>query len=210
MVPRINQVQVNPKKDLTFATALRYIMRQDPDVIMVGEIRDRETAEMAVRSAMTGHIVLSTVHANDAPSTATRLTTMGVEAFLAASALSLVVAQRLVRRVCPHCKHEVKPPEEKLMALGLATSRVKPSRFFEGRGCQECRMRKHLGRVAIFEMLEVDAGLKEMIAASAPAHEVSAAAAKRGMLTLRESGLRKVEAGITTVDEVLRVCLQEA
>ncbi len=210
MVPRINQVQVNPKKDLTFVTALRYIMRQDPDVIMVGEIRDGETADMAVRSAMTGHIVLSTVHANDAPSTATRLVTMGVENFLAASALSLVVAQRLVRRVCPHCKTEVKADPDKLLALGLATSRVKPTRFYEGRGCQECRMRKYLGRVAIYEMLEVDSEVKLMIAESAPAHKLNEYATKKGMLTLRESGLRKVEHGITTVDEVLRVCLQEA
>ncbi len=209
MIPRINQVQVNPRKELTFATALRFIMRQDPDVIMVGEIRDRETAEMAVRSAMTGHIVFSTVHANDAPSTATRLLTMGVEPFQAASALSLVVAQRLVRRICPHCRVEVSPPEEKLLGLGLATSREKPEHYFEGKGCQECRMRKYIGRVAIFEMLEVDAEVKELIAQHAPAQAIAEVAKRRDMRTLRESGLRKVAAGTTTVDEVLRVCLQE-
>jgi type IV pilus assembly protein PilB len=209
MIPRINQVQVNPRKELTFATALRYMMRQDPDVIMVGEIRDTETAEMAVRAAMTGHIVFSTVHANDAPSTATRLVTMGVEPFQAASALSLVVAQRLVRRICPHCRTEVTPPEEKILGLGLATSKIQPEHYYEGKGCQECRMRKYLGRVAIFEMLEVDAEVKDLIAERAPAQTITQVATRRGMLTLRESGLRKIGAGITTVDEVLRVCLQE-
>ena len=141
---------------------------------------------------------------------ATRLVTMGVECFLAASALSLVVAQRLVRRVCPHCRIEVNGDPDKLMALGIATSRVKPTRFYEGRGCQECRMRKYLGRVAIFEMMEVDAEVKQMISENAPSHTLSEYASKKGMLTLRESGLRKVEQGITTVDEILRVCLQEA
>ncbi|MFN0149509.1 MAG: GspE/PulE family protein [bacterium] len=208
-IPRINQVQVSPRKDLTFVTALRYIMRQDPDVIMVGEIRDRETAEMTVRAAMTGHMVLSTVHANDAPMTATRIVTMGVEPFQAASALALVVAQRLVRRVCPHCKIEVDAPVEKLMGLGTLAERSRPKRFFEGTGCSECRKRKYLGRIAIFEVLPIDNEIKELIAQRAPAQAIAEVAARRGMQTLRESGLRKVEQGLTTVDEVIRVCLQE-
>ena len=209
MIGRINQVQINVRKDLTFATALRYIMRQDPDVIMVGEIRDVETAEMGVRAAMTGHIVLSTLHANDAPSTATRLVTMGVEPFQAASALSLVVAQRLVRRLCKHCRFETKPDENALRGLGLATSRVKPEHYYEAKGCAECRGRKYSGRVAIFELLEIDSTLREMISARRPAQEIAEVAMGRGMTTLRESGLRKVDSGMTTVEEVLRVCLQE-
>jgi type IV pilus assembly protein PilB len=134
---------------------------------------------------------------------------MGVEPFQAASALSLVVAQRLVRRLCKHCRFETKPDENALVGLGLATSRIKPQHYFDAKGCAECRGRKYSGRVAIFELLEIDSTLRDMIATRRPSQEIAEVATKRGMTTLRESGLRKVEAGTTTVEEVLRVCLQE-
>ena len=206
---RINQVQVNERKNVTFANALRTFLRQDPDVIMVGEIRDRETAEMAVRAAMTGHLVFSTIHANDAPSTAVRLTSLGVEPFQAASALTLVAAQRLVRKVCPYCAEPYEPPPEQLLAFGLHPEDVAEATFRKGKGCGECKDRGYRGRTAIVELMRLDADLRDLVAQNAPADRIREAALARGMQTLKQSGLAKAMRGETTLDEVLRVCLSD-
>jgi type IV pilus assembly protein PilB len=208
-IARINQVQVNRRKDVTFANALRAFLRQDPDVIMVGEIRDQETAEIAVRAALTGHMVFSTIHANDAPSTAVRLTSMGSEPFMAASALTLVAAQRLVRRNCPHCLEEYEPEKETLMALGLTTdgSGQDAAVFRRGAGCVSCRNRGYSGRVAVIERMVMSPGLRELVAERRPAAELKELSIAEGMRTLQESGLAKAATGLTTVEEVLRVCI---
>ncbi len=215
---RVNQVQVNARKNVTFATALRHFLRQDPDVIMVGEIRDKETAEISVRAALTGHMVFSTIHANDAPSTATRLVSMGVEAFTAASALSFVAAQRLVRRNCRHCLEDYRPSSEVLLALGFdgRGGRASPvaaggeePRFRRGKGCALCRGRGYLGRVAIIERMSMSAELRQLMAESRPASELRRVAISEGLTTLRASGVEKALAGVTTVEEVLRVCLAD-
>ena len=208
-IDRINQVQVNEKKGVTFAHTLRNFLRQDPDVIMVGEIRDQETADMAVRAAMTGHMVFSTIHANDAPSTAVRLTSLGAEQFQAASALTLVVAQRLVRRNCTECREVYSPPPELLTALRVTPERAAGMTFQHGRGCALCRDRGYLGRVAIVEPLRMTTRIRNLVAEGRPADEVRRAGLEEGLVTLRDSGLNKVAQGITTVEEVLRVCLAD-
>jgi len=209
---RINQVQVNPRKNVTFATALRNFLRQDPDVIMVGEIRDKDTAEIAVRAALTGHMVFSTIHANDAPSTATRLVSMGVEAFTAASALTLVAAQRLVRRNCRHCLEEYRPADEVLLALGVGSAKAGPAeemRFRRGKGCALCRGRGYLGRIAIIERMPMSLELRQLMAENRPAADIRRVALEEGLVTLRQSGLAKALAGVTTAEEILRVCLAD-
>jgi type IV pilus assembly protein PilB len=208
-IDRINQVQVNEKKGVTFANTLRSFLRQDPDVMMVGEIRDRDTADMAVRAAMTGHMVFSTIHANDAPSTAVRLTSLGAEPFQSASALTLVVAQRLLRRNCMECLEPYAPPEELLTALRVAPERAAGMTFRKGKGCAQCRDRGYHGRVAIVEPLRMTSRLRNLVAEGRPADEIRRAGLDEGMITLRESGLRKVATGMTTVEEVLRVCLAD-
>ncbi len=201
----INQVQVNERKRLTFATALRYFLRQDPDVIMVGEVRDADTASLAVRAALTGHMVFSTIHANDAPATATRLISMGIEPFMAASALTVVAAQRLVRRTCPHCREEYRPAEETLLALRVDPA--EPGAYLRGSGCVLCRGHGYCGRVAVTEMMPVTPGIRELIAEGRTAAEIRRRAVAEGMKSLKESGMEKVRAGVTTAEEVLRVCL---
>ncbi len=210
-IDRINQVQVNVRKNLTFANALRAFLRQDPDVIMVGEIRDQETAEIAIRASLTGHLVFSTIHANDAPSTAARLVSMGAEPFMAASALTLVAAQRLVRRSCPHCLQEYEPEGKTLMGLGLTDEErgELPERFVRGVGCPACQGRGYKGRVAVIERLEMSPAIRELVAARRPAGEIRRQAISEGMTTLLHNGLTKVREGITTVEEVLRVCASE-
>jgi type IV pilus assembly protein PilB len=210
-IDRINQVQVNERKKVTFAHALRSFLRQDPDVIMVGEIRDTETADIAVRAALTGHMVFSTIHANDAPATAIRLLSMGVEPFMAASALTLVAAQRLVRRNCRLCLEEYQPAAEVLLALGgaAALDGGRPLRFTHGRGCAACKGRGYQGRVAILEMMRVTPELRQWIAQNRPASELRELACREGMRTLRQSGVEKALEGMTTVEEVLRVCLSD-
>lgn len=208
-IQRINQVQVNERKQVTFAQALRSFLRQDPDVIMVGEIRDRETAEMAVRAALTGHMVFSTIHANDAPSTATRLLSMEVEPFMAASALTLVAAQRLVRRNCTHCLAEYRPAEDVLRALGSQADELRTTTFRRGTGCAVCRGRGFLGRVAIIERLVMSPALRQMVAERRSAAELRRQALQEGLCTLRDSGLEKARQGVTTMEEVLRVCLSD-
>ncbi len=195
----INQVQMKPPIGLTFASALRSILRQDPDVIMVGEIRDLETAEIAVRAAMTGHLVLSTVHTNDAIATVNRLSNMGVKSYLLGSSLTLIVAQRLVRRICSHCREPHDSPPEVLSKLGLEPAGT----FYHGTGCRRCNRTGYYGRVAVFEMLPIDKEFSRLISRGVSEVELRNAAQERGMVTLREAGIGKVERGVTTVEEVV-------
>lgn len=205
-IPGVNQVQVHESIGLTFSHALRAFLRQDPDIIMVGEIRDLETAEIAVRAALTGHLVLSTLHTNDAPSTMTRLLDMGVEPFLVSSAVVMVVAQRLVRRICPDCKEPVEVPQEALLELGIPREEIENGfRCWRGKGCPRCSNIGYRGRIALFEVMPVDEEIKELVLRRAPATEIREVAIANGMRTLRESGIAKVKKGITTVEEVLRV-----
>ncbi|MDP6938874.1 MAG: ATPase, T2SS/T4P/T4SS family [Planctomycetota bacterium] len=203
----ISQVQVNTKKGLTFAAGLRSFLRQDPDVMMVGEIRDLETAEVAIRAALTGHLVFSTVHTNDAPSTITRMIDQGVEPYLVASSLVLIIAQRLVRTVCKHCKEQIPIDEEweaKLQKVGLTASQLNGT-VAVGRGCDDCFHSGYSGRTAIYEFLPVDQDLRTQVMGGATASEIKVSAAQRGMISLRADGRDKICAGVTTPDEVLRV-----
>jgi general secretion pathway protein E len=197
-LPGVGQIQVNPKIDLTFAQGLRSILRQDPDIIMVGEIRDVETAEIAMQASLTGHLVLSTLHTNDAATAITRLIDMGIEPFMVASTLSAVLAQRLVRTICPHCREEYRPTEE---IAGITL----PEKLYRGRGCERCFQLGSLGRTGIYEMLPVDSQLCSMVIRRASTAEIKEYAISRGMRTLRDDGLAKAAAGITTIEEVLRV-----
>jgi len=198
----INQLQVKPKIGLTFANGLRHIVRQDPDVIMVGEIRDKETAEIAIHSALTGHLVFSTLHTNDAPGAVTRLLDMGVESFLVSSALSGVLAQRLVRVICPNCKHPVSPEPELLQKMGAGNVDFT---VFHGEGCEECRHTGYMGRTGIFELMMADDKISRMILDKTSADSIRQSAMARGMMPLRACGWQKVRAGVTTIEEVLRV-----
>jgi type II secretion system protein E len=196
----INQMQVKNKIGLTFSGGLRHIVRQDPDIIMVGEIRDLETAEIAMHAALTGHLLFSTLHTNDATSAITRLVNMGVESYLVSSTLIGAVAQRLVRRICSHCKERYEVPEEAKKEIGLDVTHL-----WRGRGCTHCMDTGYRGRIAIFEMLEVDDDIKDMITAKASVRQIKDVAIKKGMRTLRQDGLERVTKGITTLDEVFRV-----
>jgi len=206
-LPGVYQMQVNPKIGLTFALGLRAILRQDPDIIMVGEIRDLETAEMAVRAALTGHLVFSTLHTNDAVSTVSRLVDMGVEPYLIASVLSLAVAQRLVRRICPGCKEAYSPSRDELASLGLEVP--EGVQFFRGRGCERCRRTGYYGRVAIVEVFEVTEEIRRLILQRELPEVLRREATAAGMQSLRQNGMQKVLQGVTTIQEVLRVCLAE-
>ncbi|MBI5044262.1 MAG: type II secretion system ATPase GspE [Nitrospirae bacterium] len=199
----VNQVQINPKAGVTFATGLRSILRQDPDIVMVGEVRDKETAVIAVQAALTGHLVFSTLHTNDAPGAVARLIDMGIEPFLIASSLMIVVGQRLVRKVCQKCKRVYKPTEELIKELGIPDS--KDITFVEGAGCQDCRGTGYSGRIALFEVLVIDEDIRNLIVAKASSTTIRTAAFKTGFTGLREEGLDKAIKGITTLEEVLRV-----
>ena len=201
----INQVQVNPEIGLTFARALRAFLRQDPDIIMVGEIRDTETAEIAIEAALTGHLVLSTLHTNDAPSTVTRLVDMGVEPFLVSSSVILVVAQRLARRICPYCKEPYVYPEEVLKEVGFTDEEIKGLKTYRGKGCEKCDYTGYKGRVALYEVMEVVPEIRDAIVRGENADRIRDIAKKYGMRTLREIGKIKIAKGITTPEEVLRV-----
>ncbi|NPB05973.1 MAG: type II/IV secretion system protein [Aquificae bacterium] len=205
-IPGINQVQVNERIGLTFAEVLRAFLRQDPDIILVGEIRDTETAEIAIRASLTGHLVFSTVHANDAPSTVTRLVDMGVEPFLVGSSLVMVVAQRLIRKLCPKCKQETTLPPDIAKQLGLAEKdeEIKVYKAKEG-GCEYCNFTGYKGRTAVHEILEIDDELRTLIVRGANHDEIRREARKKGMRTLYEDGLIKVKKGITSLEEVNRV-----
>ncbi len=203
-LPRINQVQVNPKAGLTFANGLRAILRQDPDIVMVGEIRDRETAEIAVQAALTGHLVLSTLHTNDAAGAISRLVDMGIEPFLISSSVITVLAQRLARAICTRCKVAYAPPAEALGRLGA--DRIDADVvFYRGQGCEVCRGTGYKGRIGIFELLTITDPIRDLIVRRAPATEIKAQAIREGMRTLRDDGLEKVLAGVSTIDEILRV-----
>lgn len=202
----IRQIQVNPKVDLTFANGLRSILRQDPNVIMVGEIRDRETAEIAIHAALTGHLVLSTLHTNDALGAITRLADMGIEPFLIAHSVIGVLGQRLVRKICKDCKEEYAPSDGILKDLGLDDKkRHKDFRFYEGKGCPNCSRFKYKGRIGIFELLCVDEKTRGLIVDKAPIAEIWNYAHSAGMGSMREDGIKKSLDGITTLEEVLRV-----
>ena len=201
----INQVQVNPEIGLTFARALRAFLRQDPDIIMVGEIRDAETAEIAVEAALTGHLVLSTLHTNDAPSTVTRLVEMGIEPFLVSSSVILVIAQRLARKICPYCKEPHRYPDEVLLEVGFTPDEIRRLSTYKGRGCERCDYTGYKGRVALYEVMEVVPEIRDAIVKGKNADEIREIAKKHGMRTLREIGRIKIAKGITTPEEVLRV-----
>jgi type IV pilus assembly protein PilB len=203
-LPGINQVQIREGIGLNFAAALRSFLRQDPNIILVGEVRDFETAEIAIKAALTGHLVLSTLHTNDAPSTISRLMNMGIEPFLVASSVNLICAQRLVRRVCKVCAEPVAVAAPTLVKIGFGpedAASVTPSK---GRGCDKCNNTGYKGRVGLYEVMEVDDEIKELILVGASGLELRRKAVERGMVTLRQSGLRKVKDGQTTIEEVLR------
>ena len=209
-MPGINQIQVKPQIDLTFANALRSIVRQDPDVIMIGEIRDLETAQIAVQSALTGHLVLSTVHTNDAPSTVNRLLDMGVEDYLLTSTVIGILAQRLVRTLCPHCKEEYVALPELVEEMGLRKfADGGEIRLFHEKGCRECAQTGYIGRISIMEMLPMTDPLRSLIMRHATSTDLRAEAIKGGMTTMYEDGMRKAVAGVTTFEEVLRVTRED-
>jgi len=200
----INQVQIKEQIGLTFAAALRSFLRQDPNIILVGEIRDFETTEIAIKAALTGHLVLSSVHTNDAPSTISRLLNMGIEPFLVATSVHLICAQRLIRKVCPECKAEIKTPLQALVKAGFSQEEAKHIRTFKGEGCKACNGTGYKGRIGMYEVMEVTENVQELILVGASAREIRRKAVEEGMLTLRQSGLAKMKAGMTTLDEVLR------
>jgi len=202
----IRQTQVNPKVGLTFATGLRAILRQDPDIIMVGEIRDMETAEIAAQSALTGHLVFSTLHTNTACGAITRLTDMGIQPFLIASSVVGVLAQRLVRKICDHCRHEIKVPPALLQEFGLPMH----TPFYEGKGCDRCQQMKYHGRTTIHELAIISDEIREMIISRTSEEEIFKIARKQGMKTLRESGIEKAKQGITSLEEVIKVTAGDA
>jgi general secretion pathway protein E len=200
-----NQVAVNPKAGMTFATSLRHVLRQDPDIIMVGEIRDSETAEYAVQAALTGHLVFSTLHTNDAPSAITRMADLDIEPFLISSTLVGAVAQRLVRKVCPHCAQDSHLTPTEVDALRLAVPRGKRVKVKVGEGCFECRGTGFLGRTAVFEILPVDDAIRPLVLTGADSSHIKRDAVQAGMRTLRQSALRKLAEGVTSFEEVVRV-----
>jgi type IV pilus assembly protein PilB len=200
----INQVQMKDQIGLNFASALRAFLRQDPNIILVGEIRDFETAEIAVKAALTGHLVLSTLHTNDAPSTISRLMNMGIEPFLVATSVNLICAQRLVRRICANCKEGSDVPAQALLDAGYTAEEAKTTKVFAGRGCGICNQTGYKGRVGLYEVMEVTDDLREVILVGASALELKRKALDQGMMTLRRSGLTKIAAGFTTLEEVLR------
>jgi len=201
----INQIAVRPEIGLTFAMGLRHILRQDPNVIMVGEIRDLETAEIAIRAALTGHLVFSTLHTNDAPSAFTRLIDMGIEPFLVASSVEAVMAQRLVRTICLQCKQEQKVERSYLRRIGFPEEEIQTAKFWRGAGCEACRQLGYQGRMGIYELLILNEAIRPLILSRAPASTIAQRAMDSGMRTLRTDGWNKVKAGLTTIEEVLRV-----
>ncbi len=205
----INQVQMHEEIGLTFASALRAFLRQDPDIIMVGEIRDFETAQIAVQAALTGHLVLSTVHTNDAPGTITRLIDMGIEPFLISSAVICILAQRLVRKICTDCKEPIKVHPQLLIDLGVPPDEVKTFPTYKGRGCPICNQTGYKGRIGLYEVMPLKEELKELILSRASTSEIKKEAIRLGMKTLRQSGIIKIREGLTTIEEVLRSTMED-
>src|ERR1700752_5015528 len=200
----VNQVQMKEQIGLNFAAALRAFLRQDPNIILVGEIRDFETAEIGVKAALTGHLVLSTLHTNDAPSTISRLMNMGIEPFLVATSVNLICGQRLVRRICVNCKEELEVPEQALIDAGYTPEEAKTTKIYHGKGCSTCNKGGYKGRTGLYEVMESNDEMRELILVGASALELNKKAIELGMITLRRSGLIKVAAGLTTMEEVLR------
>ncbi|UCG20504.1 MAG: type IV-A pilus assembly ATPase PilB [Deltaproteobacteria bacterium] len=205
----INQVQIHEAIGLSFAACLRSFLRQDPDIIMVGEIRDFETAEISIKAALTGHMVLSTLHTNDAPSTVNRMLNMGVEPFLVSSAVNLILAQRLARRVCMDCKEEIEIPKETLLDLGVPEEEVSSYKCTHGTGCTTCSQTGYKGRIALYEVMPMYEEIKELVLVGASSTEIKREAMRLGMLTLRQSGINKLKEGITTVEEVVRCSVKD-
>ncbi|HEX8283214.1 MAG TPA: type IV-A pilus assembly ATPase PilB [Pyrinomonadaceae bacterium] len=203
-LPGINQVQMKEQIGLNFAAALRSFLRQDPNIVLVGEIRDFETAEIAIKAALTGHLVLSTLHTNDAPSTISRLMNMGIEPFLVATSVNLIQAQRLIRRICKDCKAEHHVPAEALVEIGFTKEEAAQLKTYKGSGCQKCNNTGYKGRVGLYEVMEVTEDIRELILIGASALELRKRAIEDGMITLRESGLYKIRNGVTTLEEVVR------
>ncbi|HPW54970.1 MAG TPA: type IV-A pilus assembly ATPase PilB [Thermoanaerobaculaceae bacterium] len=203
-MPGVNQVQMKDAIGLNFAAALRSFLRQDPNIILVGEIRDFETAEIAIKAALTGHLVLSTLHTNDAPSTISRLMNMGIEPFLVATSVNCIAAQRLIRRVCPNCKEELDTPIQALLGVGFSESEAHDVKLYKGRGCDKCNNTGYKGRTALIEVMTMTDDLRELVLSGATAIELRRKAREEGMITLRESGLQKIREGLTTIDEVVR------
>jgi type IV pilus assembly protein PilB len=206
----INQIQVHPKIGLTFGASLRSILRIDPDVGLVGEIRDLETAENAIQASLTGHLVFSTLHTNDAPSTITRLKDMGVPTFLITATVEAILAQRLVRRICPACREEVEPTEEQLYELSLTRESLGGRKFYRGSGCTNCNNTGYKGRIGMFELLIMDDELREMIMNEASADELRATAKSKGMRLLRDAGEAFIYEGKSTAEEVIRETILES
>ncbi len=200
----INQVQMKESIGLNFAAALRSFLRQDPNIVLVGEIRDFETAEIAIKAALTGHLVLSTLHTNDAPSTINRLMNMGIEPFLVATSVNLIVAQRLIRRICSKCKEAEDVPVQALLNIGFSESEAPNIQLYKGRGCEACNQRGYKGRVGLFEVMKVTEDIRELVLSGASAVELRRKAIEEGMISLRHSGLQKIREGVTTIEEVVR------
>jgi type IV pilus assembly protein PilB len=200
----VNQVQMKESIGLNFAAALRAFLRQDPNVILVGEIRDFETAEIAIKAALTGHLVLSTLHTNGAPETISRLMNMGIEPFLVATAVHLICAQRLIRRICVECREEVPMTPQAKIEAGFSPEEAKTAKIFKGRGCGTCNGTGYKGRAGLYEVMEIDDDIRELILVGASAVELKKKAIERGMMTLRRSGLVKISEGVTTLEEVAR------
>jgi len=203
-LPGINQVQMKEQIGLNFAAALRSFLRQDPNIVLVGEIRDFETAEIAIKAALTGHLVLSTLHTNDAPSTISRLMNMGIEPFLVATSVNLIQAQRLIRRICKDCKKEHPTPHEALVEIGFSADEAKTLKTYKGRGCPSCNDTGYKGRIGLYEVMEITDEIRELILIGASALELRKKSIEDGMISLRESGLQKIRNGVTTIEEVLR------
>jgi type IV pilus assembly protein PilB len=189
---------------LNFAAALRSFLRQDPNIVLVGEIRDFETAEIAIKAALTGHLVLSTLHTNDAPSTISRLVNMGIEPFLVATSVNLIQAQRLIRTICKNCKEETHVPQEGLVEIGFSPEEAQGLKVYRGRGCKNCNGTGYKGRIGLYEVMEITEELRELIIIGASAMELRRKAIELGMITLRESGLCKLRDGVTTIEEVVK------
>jgi type IV pilus assembly protein PilB len=200
----INQIQVHESIDLTFASVLRSFLRQDPNVILVGEIRDNETADIAVKASLTGHLVLSTLHTNDAPSTVIRLIDMGIDSYLVATSVILIAAQRLVRRICPACKEEVAIPPKALLNIGFSEEDAATVKIYKGKGCPKCNNTGYKGRIALYEVMQVSPTIRDMILSGASVADIRKQSIDEGMLTLRQSGLTKIRNGVTTIEEVIR------
>jgi type IV pilus assembly protein PilB len=203
-LPGVNQVQMKEAIGLNFAAALRSFLRQDPNIVLVGEIRDFETAEIAIKAALTGHLVMSTLHTNDAPSSINRLMNMGIEPFLVATSVNLICAQRLIRRICQNCKQEEDVPVQALLNIGFSETEAPNIQLYKGRGCEQCNQRGYKGRIGLYEVMEVSEDIRELILSGASAVELRRKALEEGMIGLRHSGLQKIRDGITTIEEVVR------